>query len=45
MKSPYLSIMELQWVISAQRDSEPPREVVRQGIAVVTQEQRVVAQR
>lgn len=40
-----LGEVELQRVISTQRDAEPARQELRQRVAVVVQEQRVVAQR
>lgn len=41
----HLGEVELERIISGQGDHEPPREVLGQGVAVVAQEEAVVAQR
>lgn len=42
---PHLGEVELEGVIGGEGDHEPPREVLGQGVAVVAEEEAVVAQR
>jgi len=41
----YLGEVELQWIVSRQRDKQASRQVLGQRVTMIVEEQRVVAER